>query len=89
MTLQNYPAWNRLIGAVVEIRQNGQVVSAGVVEDAMPDSSALWIAADGVQARSMYESALNYQVWVEPQQLAGKTCYRMTSAQLYPMGPDT
>ena len=69
MTLQNYPAWDLLIGALVEIRRDGQVVCAGVVEDAMPDSSALWIAAHGVQPRRMYESALIYQVWVEPQHL--------------------
>jgi hypothetical protein len=86
--LQNYPTWNRLIGALVEIRHNGRIVSAGVVEDAMPDSSTLWIAADGVQSRRMYEAALNYQVWVEPQQLTGNICYRMTSSQLYPTGLD-
>jgi hypothetical protein len=43
--------------------------------------------ADGVQPRSMYESGLNYQVWVEPQHLTGNVRYRMTSAQLYPNEP--
>lgn len=82
--MQNYPNWHRLIGAFVEIRKDGQVVSAGFVEDAMPDSTALWVAADGVQPRRMYESALNYKAWVEPQQLTGRACYRMTFARLYP-----
>lgn len=84
MALQNYPTWNRLIGAFVEIRQDGRIIRTGFVEDAMPDSTALWLAADGVQPRSMYESAQNYKAWVEPQQLTGTACYRMTSARLYP-----
>lgn len=83
MALQNYPHWRRLIGALVEIRRYDQAVRTGLVEDAMPDSSVLWIAADGVQPRNMYEAAENYKAWVEPQQLTGEAAYRMTSAQLY------
>jgi hypothetical protein len=71
MALVNYPAWNRLIGALVEVRQYGTIIRAGFVEDAMPDSSMLWLAADGVNLRTMYEAALDYQAWVEPQNLGG------------------
>ncbi len=83
MALQNYPHWRRLIGALVEIRRYDQAVRTGFVEDAMPDSSLLWIAADGVHPRNMYEAAENYKARVEPQQLTDEAAYRMTSAQLY------
>lgn len=82
MALQNFPHWRRLIGALVEIRRYDQAVRTGFVEDAMPDSSVLWIAADGVHLRNMYEAAENCKAWVEPQQLTGGAAYRMTSARL-------
>lgn len=83
-TLENYPDWNRLIGAYVEVRRQKQTIRYGVVDDAMPDSSILWLAADGIHRRSMYEAVEGYSVWVEPQQLIGEAAYRMTSNQLYP-----
>jgi hypothetical protein len=36
----------------------------------------------------MYEAALNYEAWVEPRQLTGTGCYRMTSSLLYPDDQD-
>lgn len=50
----------------------------------MPESSALWLASEGVHPRTMYEAALLYEAWVEPQELTGTSCYRMTSSSLYP-----
>ena len=58
--------WNLLINVPVEIRHNGRVVRTGIVDDAMPDSSALWIAADANEPRQMYTVAEGYQVWVVP-----------------------
>lgn len=84
MTLRQYPNWNGLIGALIEIRQHNRPIRTGIVDDAMPDSSVLWLAADGLEQRTMYEAALKYEAWVEPRQLAGTNCYRMTSAMLYP-----
>ncbi|XAS68672.1 hypothetical protein V3C33_05080 [Micrococcaceae bacterium Sec5.7] len=54
----------------------------------MPDASALWLAADGVQPRALYEAALKYEAWVEPRQLAETSCYRMSSSLLYPDGQE-
>lgn len=84
MGLQNYPDWNRLIGAYVQISRENQVIRSGVVDDAMPDSSILWVASDGIHPRAMFEAADGYAAWVEPQQLTGEASYRMTSFQLYP-----
>lgn len=63
-----YLSWDQLVGTKVEIRQNGQVIRTGTVEAAMPDSSIVWLASDGVHPRAMYESALNYELWedIEP-----------------------
>jgi len=47
MTPYRHHAWQNLIGALVEVRKDGGVVREGLVDDVMPDSSALWIAADG------------------------------------------
>ena len=87
MILEDYPDWKRLIGAHVELRRQQQFVRRGVVEDATPDSSILWLAADGINPRTMYEAAEGYSVWVEPQQLSGQASYRMTVFQLYPPTP--
>ncbi|MFF1253917.1 hypothetical protein ACFVYC_15650 [Pseudarthrobacter sp. NPDC058329] len=86
MPAKNYASWNRLIGAVVEIRRYGQIIRTGTVEAAMPDSSALWLASNGNNPRTMYEASLGYQAWVQPQELAGTSCYRMTTGMLYAQG---
>ena len=84
---EKYSQWNALIGARVEIRHHGIVIRNGTVDAATDDSSVLWVAAEGVQPRTMYEAALVYQVWVKPQELAGTSCFRfrMTTAHLYPL----
>jgi hypothetical protein len=84
MTLSNYPDWSSLIGATVEIPRNGEIIRTGTVEDAMPDSSALWLPSDSTHSRTMYEAALQYEAWVKPQELDGTRAYRMTAAMLYP-----
>jgi hypothetical protein len=57
--------WKRLIGLPVEIRQAGHTVASGTVDDAMPDSSILWLAPNGPQHRTMYERSLKYEAWVD------------------------
>lgn len=77
-----HDAWQNLVGARVEVRKNGAVVREGLVDDAMPDASALWIAADGSTSRELIEAAEGFEVWVEPRKLEGKLAYRMTSSAL-------
>ncbi|MCU1532645.1 MAG: hypothetical protein JWO49_2216 [Arthrobacter sp.] len=43
MTFYRHDTWRDLLGAVVEARKDGAVIRKGLVEDIMPDSSALWI----------------------------------------------
>jgi hypothetical protein len=83
--MQKYPykEWRRLTGAPVEIRRNGTTVRAGTVEAVMPDSSLLWIEADGACGRELFAAANNYEVWTEPHLLDGNMRYRMTNSQLH------
>ena len=75
--------WALLINALVEIRHQGKAIRTGIVEDAMPDSSALWLAADAAHPRQMFEAAQGHQVWVTPQERGGGLNYRMTTAQIF------
>ena len=87
MTSYENEDWTQLINAPVEIRQHGQTISTGVVDSVMPDSSALWVAAEGIQLRQIFEAALGHEVWVIPQQLSGEAMYRMTSDLLFRRPP--
>ncbi|TDT78363.1 hypothetical protein DFO47_107223 [Arthrobacter sp. AG258] len=77
--LRQHLHWRRLIGATVQIRQHGQLIRTGTVDDAMADSTALWIAGDAAQPRTMYEAAHEIEVWAHPEEAEDGTCYRMTS----------
>jgi hypothetical protein len=82
-TPRKHEEWSRLLNTFVEIRLHGKVIRTGFVEDAMPDSSALWITADGHGPRQMFEACEGHQVWVTPQELSGELSYRMTTKQIF------
>jgi hypothetical protein len=65
MSAYRHNDWNQLIGALVEVRKNHEVVRTGIVGDAIPDSSALWLAADRSDNRALIEAAEGHEVWVE------------------------
>ncbi|WP_258804260.1 hypothetical protein [Pseudarthrobacter sp. NS4] len=77
-----YRDWSRLIGTPVEVRKDFELVRAGVVEDAMQDSSALWLAADAAGGRALFAAAEGYEVWIRPHELDGKLCYKMSAHHL-------
>jgi len=82
-TPRNHVEWSLLINTFVEIRLHGQVIRTGFIEDAMPDSSALWVAADRHGPRQMFEACEGHQIWVTPQELSGNLSYRMTTKQIF------
>lgn len=82
MSIYRHDDWSQLVGAYVEVRKNKKCARSGFVEVAMPDSSALWLAANGLDGRVLITKAEGYEVWVEPRQLEGTLAYRMTSAAL-------
>lgn len=69
MTAYRFDNWSRLVGAWVEVHQNGRFVRAGFVDAAMPDSTMLWLAPDGVHSRKLIDAALGHEVRIEPRQL--------------------
>ena len=83
MTRYRHYEWAQLIGAPVEIQNDGEVIRAGIVDDAMPDSSLIWIASDEHGTRTLFEASHGLEVWVEPKQLEGDFSYRMTREALH------
>jgi ribosome maturation factor RimP len=55
VSLHLQPDWQRAVGQHVEVQLNGKIIRAGTVEAVMPDDSILWISADGVDTREMFE----------------------------------
>ncbi len=74
--LRQYIHWRRLIGTTVQIRHNGRIIRTGTVDNAMADSTALWIAGDSTQSRAMYEAGRGIEVWSEPEETEDELCYR-------------
>jgi hypothetical protein len=64
--------WSTLVGARIQLRRHGKYIRSGVIDAAMPDSSVLWLAADGADARQMFEAELGYQAWIYPRELDGR-----------------
>lgn len=83
MPARKHDDWALLVNTPVEIRREGEVLRVGVVEDAMPDSSALWIAAEGALPRQMFEASLGHEVWFTPQELTGNARYKLTAARVF------
>jgi hypothetical protein len=65
MALNRCDDWTVLLGAKVEVRRGRAVVRIGFVDDVMADSSAIWLAYDGVQPRAMYDPGSGYEVWID------------------------
>lgn len=62
-SLHRTDQWQSLVGEIVEIRLDGTLYRQGVVDDAMPDASGLWIAPEGAVQREFIEAAAGFQVW--------------------------
>jgi hypothetical protein len=56
--------WARLPGRNVEVWLLGECVASGVVDQAAEDGSVLWIAAEGISTRRIFDKQSGYQIWV-------------------------
>jgi hypothetical protein len=56
--------WGRLPGHTVEVWLLGEHVASGVVDQATEDDSVLWIAAEGISTRRVFDKSSGYQIWV-------------------------
>ena len=77
--MEKYIDWQRVIGLPVEIRKDGETVTTGVVDEAMPDSSIVWLAPHGARHRTLYEAEQQYEVWVDPTAAANNNPSARTS----------
>ena len=57
--------WSPLVGEIVEIRLGDRLIRTGRVDGVTSDDQILWIAADGVEPRSMFERVHDYSAWIE------------------------
>lgn len=57
--------WESLAGRVVDVHLDNDLHRQGIVEDVMPDSSGLWIAAQGSCSRGFVDKASGYTVWTD------------------------
>lgn len=71
-----YPTdqWQSLIGEMVEVRLDGALYRRGLVDDAMPDASGLWIAQEAASMREFIGAGSGFEIWTSlypPSPLAG------------------
>ncbi|UKA50421.1 hypothetical protein LFT48_02450 [Arthrobacter sp. FW305-123] len=55
--------WAQLVGHTVEVWLLDRHVLTGVVEQASDDDSVLWIAAEGLSTRRLFDKPTGYQIW--------------------------
>ncbi|MEA5453861.1 hypothetical protein SPF06_03920 [Sinomonas sp. JGH33] len=55
--------WSQLIGRTVEVWLGGRLVTTGVVDEATADDTVVWIAAQGIQRRKLYDKLTGYEIW--------------------------
>jgi hypothetical protein len=60
--LRDREDWARMVGGIVEVRLNGNLVRMGKVGQATADSTMLWIEADAVEQRALFVKSAGYTV---------------------------
>ena len=73
LQLIRHDDWAAAIGGPVQIRRHGLTVQSGIVEDAMVDSSILWLRSSGVQPRRAFVRREGYEAWISPRHLQPDT----------------
>lgn len=54
--------WRQLVGRMVELRRDGQLVRTAEVEAVTPDSAILWLRFDGNHGRQLVTRTDGYEV---------------------------
>ncbi|MFD1210454.1 hypothetical protein ACFQ36_00150 [Arthrobacter sp. GCM10027362] len=58
----SHAEWKDLVGRQVQILKDGRTIRTGHVEAVSAAAGALWIAAQGVEPRALYEKAQGHTV---------------------------
>ncbi|MGR0161160.1 hypothetical protein [Paenarthrobacter nitroguajacolicus] len=67
MELRRISDWTTLVGARIELRQQGRPVCSGHVDAVTDDGSILWLVAPA-DKRRIYEKAEFYEAWAQEEQ---------------------
>ncbi len=62
----NHANWRDLAGRQVEVRKEGQIIRTGYVVDVAFSTDILWLEADGVNQRALFEKAMGYTICPSP-----------------------
>ena len=54
--------WKGLLGQQVHVQKDGKVIRTGYVEDVVDSADILWLEADGVKQRALFERAQGYTI---------------------------
>jgi hypothetical protein len=63
----SHEEWNDLVGRRVQIQHHGRTIRTGYVDAVTEAADALWIAAHGVERRTLYEKAQGHTVLPVPE----------------------
>ena len=58
----NPAEWNELLGQRVQVEKAGRIIRTGYVEAVTAAADTLWIAAEGVEPRALYDKAQGHTV---------------------------
>ena len=58
----NDTPWDDLVGLHVRIQKDGRTVRSGQVDAVTATADALWVSAQGLDSRALYEKAEGYTV---------------------------
>lgn len=78
MTHRRIEDWRTLIGASVEIRQQGNIICSGTVDAVTDDGRIMWIDSP-VEGRRLFEKADFYQAWAVEERVGFH--YKVTGAE--------
>lgn len=61
--------WHRLVGAIVDVKLDGEPYLSGMVDAATTDHSIAWIAQEGPIGRILIDKKSGHSIWIAPTQL--------------------
>jgi hypothetical protein len=59
-----YQDWERLVGAIVEVRLKGLCVRSGRVDAVTANGAIVWIAQEGALGRVLIDKSEGYEIWI-------------------------
>lgn len=62
-SLHRTDQWQSLVGEIVEVRLHGTLYRRGLVDDAMPDASGIWIAQEAASLREYISKGSGFEIW--------------------------